>query len=192
MGGAILTKLNGGVGRAVMATYTAGFRSRMVQRLAGPERISATALAAEVGVSQATLSRWLRDARTLGTMNNKKEEGARKPRRRTAEDKFRIVLEAASLSEETLGEFLRREGIHTAELEDWREKVTAGGVGALKDLKRKKSEQTPEARRIRELESELRRKEKALAEAAALLVLQKKLRTYWEEKEGDTNTRSET
>jgi hypothetical protein len=73
--------------------------------------------------------------------------------------------------------FLRKEGVHTAELEDWRAKATAAGISALKDLKRKKSEQTPEARRIRELESELRRKEKALAEAAALLVLQKKLQT---------------
>jgi transposase-like protein len=160
----------------------------MVQRMAGPERISATALSTEVGVSQATLSRWLRDARTVGPMNGKNKKDARKPRRRTAVDKFRLVTEAASLSGEALGEFLRKEGVHAAELEEWRKQAT----DSLKDLKRRKSERTPEARRIRELESELRRKEKALAEAAALLVLQKKLQTYWEEKEGGTNTRNET
>lgn len=189
MGGADLMKVkSGGVGRAGMASYTPGFKSRMVQRMAGPERMSATALASEVGVSQATLSRWLRDARTLRTMNNNNRKDVPSARRRTAEDKFRIVLEAASHSGEALGGFLRQEGVHTAELEEWRRQAT----DALKDLKRKKSERTPEARRIRELESELRRKEKALAEAAALLVLQKKLRTYWEEKESGTNTRSET
>jgi transposase len=171
-----------------MTTYTSGFKSRMIKRMAGPEAISAMALSKEVGIGQPTLSRWLREARTLGGMDSKKKNGARNVRGRTAEDKFRIVLEAASVSGEALGEFLRREGVHTAELDDWREKAT----GALKGLKRKKSEQTPEARRIRELERELRYKEKALAEAAAMLVLQKKLRAYWVEKEGDTNTGSAT
>ena len=64
--------------------------------------------------------------------------------------------------------------------------------GALKDAHRRKSEQTPEARRIRELESELRRKEKALAEAAALLILKKKLDAYLEERDNGTNTRRGT
>lgn len=175
-----------------MARYTPGFKSKMVQRMAGAEAISANALSTEVGIAQGTLSRWLRQGRNLGPMNKNKKKGARNTRRRTAEDKFRIVLGAANLSGEDLGEYLRREGVHTAELEEWREKAIAGGTGALKDLKRKKSEQTPEARRIRELESELRRMEKALAETAALLVLQKKVRAYWAEKEDDTNTRNGT
>jgi len=175
-----------------MASYSSGFRSRMVQRMAGREAISATALSAEVGVAQQTLSRWLRDAPTLADMNRKNRNSARKPRRRTAEDKLRIVMAAASLSEEALGEFLRREGVHEAQLNEWREKVHSAATGALKDANRKKSEQTPEARKIRELESELRRKEKALAEAAALLVLKKKWRAYLEERDGDTSTRNET
>ncbi len=174
-----------------MANYTSGFKARMIKRMAGPEAISANALSGDVGVSQGTLSRWLREARTLGSMN-KKKKSASSSRRRTAEDKLRIVMEAGSLSGEALGEFLRREGLHEAQLDEWREKAMLAATGALKDAKRKKSEQTPEARRIRELESELRRKDKALAEAAALLVLQKKVREYWEEKEGGTGTRSET
>ncbi len=175
-----------------MANYSSGFKSRMVQRLAGPEGISANALSAEVGVAQGTLSRWLRDARTLDSMSKKNKNTVRPPRRRTAEDKLRIVMEAEALSEEALGEFLRREGIHEAQLNEWREKVRSAATGALKDAKRKKSEQTPEARRIRELESELRRKDKALAEAAALLVLKKKWRAYLEERDGNTGTRNET
>jgi len=96
-------------------------------------------------------------------------------------------MEASSLTGSSLGEFLRREGVHEAQLEEWREKVFRAATGALKDAKRKKSEQTPEARRIRELESELRRKEKALAETAALLVLKKKLEA-WYAGEGDAST----
>ena len=94
-----------------MSNYSSGFKSRMVQRMAGSEGISANALSGEVGVSQGSLSRWLRDARsTLGTMSKKNKSGSRKSRRRTADDKYRIVVETAGLSEEALGAFLRREG----------------------------------------------------------------------------------
>lgn len=173
-----------------MANYSLGFRSRMVQRMAGPEGISATALAKEVGVSQGTLSRWLRKRATLGDMTKKKVSmGAR----RSAEDKLRVVLQAANLSQEELGGFLRREGVHESQLEEWREAAFSAATNALKDSKRKKSEQTPEARELRELQRELRRKDKALAEAAALLVLQKKLQAYFsEDTASGTSTRSET
>jgi len=187
-----LRLVSGGGGITAMSNYSSGFKSRMVQRMAGPESISANALSKEVGVAQGTLSRWLRNGRILGGMSKKKQGNSGKSPRRTVDDKLRIVMEAASLSGDTLGEFLRREGVHEAQLNEWREKVVAGATGALKDAKRKKSEQTPEARKIRELESELRRKEKALAEAAALLILKKKWTAYLEERDGDTNTRRET
>ena len=176
-----------------MAIYSSGFKSRMIQRMAGREGISATALSKEVGVCQGTLSRWLRDRARLADMSKKTDRGASRSRRRTADDKLRIVMEAAGLAGDELGGFLRREGVHEVHLNEWREKVVKAATGALKDAKRKKSEQTPEARRIRELESELRRKEKALAEAAALLILKKKLEAlYSEDEDGGTNTRSET
>ena len=175
-----------------MPSYSSGFKSRMIQRMAGRERISANALSEEVGVSQGTLSRWLRAGPTLGDMSKKTKSRSNKSRRRTIDDKLRIVMESAGLSEEALGEFLRREGVHESQLKEWREKVMAGAASALKDANRKKSERTPEARRIRELESELRRKEKALAEAAALLILKKRWTEYLEGRDGDTDTRKET
>ncbi|MFO0021327.1 MAG: hypothetical protein ACK6DV_03075, partial [Deltaproteobacteria bacterium] len=94
------------------------------------------------------------------------------PRRaedRSPEDKLRLVVEAAKWSESELGAFLRREGLHEADLEAWRESML-GGVRPTQS----KHTRSVEARQVRELEKELRRKDKALAEAAALLVLQKK------------------
>lgn len=176
-----------------MAIYTSGFKSRMVQRMAGPEGISINALSTETGVSQGALSRWLQSAGTLRGMSKQHKNGSRNSRRRTAEDKLRLVMAASSLSEEALGEFLRREGVHQVQLTEWREKVVAASTEALKDAHRRKSESTPEVRRIRELERELNRKEKALAETAALLVLKKKLNAYyWEERDDGTNMRNET
>ena len=76
------------------------------------------------------------------------------------------MLEASRLSDEQLGAFLRREGLHEATLREWR----AAALEALGTPKTARAE----TRRVRELERELRRKDKALAETAALLVLQKK------------------
>ena len=65
-----------------MTSYSLGFKSRMVKRMAGSEGISANALSMEVGVAQATLSRWLRDGRMLGGMSKKKQDSSKKSRRR--------------------------------------------------------------------------------------------------------------
>jgi transposase len=106
---------------------------------------------------------------------------ARRPQDWTAEEKLEAVLEAAALTEEELGAFLRRKGLHEAQLVEWRKAILAG-------LEKRPggSKRSFETKRIRELERELRRKEKALAEAAALLVLQKKVQALWGDEDGDT------
>jgi len=97
------------------------------------------------------------------------------------------VLEANGLSDDELGAFLRREGLHRAQLEQWRS-------AAIEALGAKSTRKTParaaEARRVRELEREVRRKDRALAEAAALLILQKKVRALWADEDDDTEPRS--
>ncbi|MBZ0269709.1 transposase [bacterium] len=179
-----------------MSTYAAGFKARMVQRMAGPESISATALAKEVGVSQNTLSRWLRQASeappTVAPMTKKKRQSRSKGSVRTAQDKLRLVLEASALSEEELGAFLRREGVHEAQLEAWRSTAMEAAEGALKAPHGKRSENTAERRTIRDLERELTRKDKALAEVSALLILKKKIREIWGDEADSTGTRSGT
>jgi len=64
------------VGRKVTMIYSNGFRARMVRRMAGAERISASMWAKEVGVTQPTLSRWLRDARSVEGMGKRKSKSA--------------------------------------------------------------------------------------------------------------------
>ena len=88
--------------------------------------------------------------------------------------------EAGTLDEAGVGELLRREGLHAADLQHFREEALAG-----LEAKPVRAGESPEAKRVKELERELKRKEKALAEAAALLVLRKKLNALWEEAEGE-------
>lgn len=162
--------------------YSAAFKSRMVQRLVGPSARSATAVAQEIGVSQATLSRWLVAARSVGGM----------PRRTTKKwtrvEKLRVVREAHGLSDSALGAFLRREGLHESQLTAWQAAVDA----ALTEPTRGRGTPSVEAKRIKELERELRRKDAALAETAALLVLKKKAEAWWGDADDPTTARSES
>lgn len=110
----------------------------------------------------------------------------RRPQDWTAEEKLAAVIEAVSVPEEELGAFLRRKGLHESQLREWRKTVLSG----LEKPRARASKDTAQSRRIRELERELRRKDKALAEAAALLVLQKKVRELWGDEDDDTKPKN--
>lgn len=177
--------------------YTEEFKAQMVRRMLGPEGLSATALGKQVGVPQSTLSKWLRQATTLAAMTSKPEEKRPEPavaRRWTAEEKLRVLAAAQGLSGEELGALLRREGLHEAQLAAWRGAATgalsdtpSGGAMTAGEKRRLASAE----KRVRELEKELRRKEKALAEAAALLVLEKKLQELgWDERHREEDEES--
>ena len=186
-----------------MNEYSEAFKSKMVQRMMGPRAISANALSGEVGVNQSTLSKWLRGARgTLVPMSRKPSQPAgsspssaansvkaRRTEDWSAEDRLRIVVEAGRLSDSELGAFLRREGLHEATLREWRSAALEGL--APQRAVRSRAKRTSEQKRVRELEREVRRKDKALAEAAALLVLQKKVRAIWGDGDNDTEGKSD-
>jgi transposase len=174
----------GGERESTALPYTEAFRAKMVQRMLGPSAKSATALAEEIGIHQPTLSRWLRDARTLGsTMPNKKKRDQKWP----SSEKLRIVLAASQLKDDELGAFLRREGLHEHQLERWRKTILA----ALdEDGAKKPSGPSPEAKELAAVQRDLRRKDKALAEVSALLVLKKKADAIWGVVDDDTDERT--
>lgn len=161
-------------------TYTEGFKANLVRRMACPNGISATALAREVGVPQQSLSRWLREASAVNQPDNssitaESQMPPKRPQDRSAEEKLKIVIEAAIVPEEQLGAFLRRNGIHEAQLREWRCMMLSG----LQKPPRPSSKNSEETRKIHQLEKELQRKEKALAEAAAIIILKKKVQSIW-------------
>lgn len=177
-----------------MREYSEAFKQKLVQRMLLPGAPSANALSREVGINQPTLSRWLREATTLGAVTKRRKRSAtptrtskpKRPEDRSADEKLQLVQEASALSDADLGEFLRRRGIHEADLAAWREAALAGLGAALGTPAR-----SGDARRVRELEKELRRKDKALAETAALLVLQKKVRAIWGDADDSTKPGSD-
>lgn len=141
-------------------------------------------------MNQPTLSKWLRDASSLQAVKRRvqdepvKTEG-RRPDDWSAEEKLDAVLEAKRLSGSELGEFLRRRGLHEEQLRQWE----AAAVDSLRG--RKATGKSAESKRVKELERELRRKEKALAEAAALLVLRKKAEALWGDEDASTESKTD-
>jgi hypothetical protein len=120
----------------------------------------------------------------------KKGEPGSGSRHRTAREKLRIVLEASRLGEAELGAFLRREGVLGAELDAWRAAAMSAAEAALSPAQRSPRDRSPDARRVRELERELGRKDKALAEVTALLALKKKLAAILGDEDDDTGPRN--
>jgi transposase-like protein len=174
--------------------YPDMFKQAMIQKMSGPDAISASALSKQVNVPQSTLSKWLRMAGvgpSYGFPNNAHEytkmakiTDSKRPNDWSAEDKLKVVLEASSLDDEQLGAFLRSKGLHQTHLDQWRLQM----LNALQNgfSKKKSKRNNVDAKRIRALEKELRRKDKALAETAALLVLKKKVQEIWGDEDDPT------
>lgn len=170
-------------------TYSTAFRASMVKRMTGRGAVSAMALAKEVGVSQATLSRWKRESSSVLDVSHE----VTPPKRAqdwTPEEKVKAVMETGGLSEAELGAYLRREGLHATQLETWRKEATDAAQQALGG-NGPKSKRSAEQKRIQALERDLRRKDKALAEATALLVLKKKLELLFGDEEDGTSPENE-
>ena len=95
-------------------------------------------------------------------------------------ERLQFVVEANARGDQELGELLRRRGVHHEQLDAWRVAIDAAFASTSP------SRRSPEGKRIKQLERELARKDKALAETAALLVLQKKLHLLFPEgREGE-------
>jgi hypothetical protein len=155
----------------VTKPYSVAFKQKMIQRLTGKNAVSALQLARETGVRQQNLSRWLDQARSLPFVVDKPKAVARNW---TVQQKAKVLAETSNLTGEELTTYLEREGVKLADYERWRIALEEGGRASAST-----------AKRIRSLERELARKEKALAEAAALLVLKKKVESLYGEGEDD-------
>ena len=83
-----------------MIQFSEVFKARAVQKMVGPGAVSANRLSKDVGVAQATLSRWLREARSVDGMTKPSKQSNQKW---TGAEKLRVVRESHGLSETELG-----------------------------------------------------------------------------------------
>lgn len=143
------------------------------------EAISIAALARETGINDNTLYRW-RDAAKIdnGEPVNKSKKH---PKPIAPARKFAIVLETAALNAAELAEYCRRHGLYPEQIKTWRTACEQAIAGATVPAKTLREALVTQKKRNKALERELNRKDKALAETAALLTLRKKAAAIWGE-----------
>jgi transposase-like protein len=129
-----------------------------------------------VGISDATLHKWRAEARGKGQLLPDADAG---PEGWTSRDKFAAVLETAALNEADLAEYCRKRGLYPAQIAAWRSACEQANDWDRASSARLGRATKEEKKRVKELERELARKDRALAETAALLVLRKKAAAIW-------------
>ncbi|MCU7911612.1 MAG: hypothetical protein KZQ63_05655 [Candidatus Thiodiazotropha sp. (ex Lucinoma aequizonata)] len=137
-------------------------------------------IAKEEGICEGTLYNWRKAARAEGRLM---PDGDSTPTGWCAADKFAAVVETASMNEAELSAYYRERGLYAEQIVEWREACEQANDWDRNQNKRLKNIRKADEKRIKELERELNRKEKALAETAALLVLRKKAQAIWEDTE---------
>jgi transposase len=157
----------------------AGTPSPMTKR--PPPRRSAISTPSAIATPSATST----PQTASSTIEASEPRPKRRPQDWSDDEKITAVIESMPLTDEQLGGFLRQRGLYRATLDEWRESMLRGARAELGGHAAKKAE-AAEAKRVRELERELSRKDKALAEMGALLVLQKKTRSLLGVADDDT------
>ncbi len=162
--------------------YSSKRKEAVLRKMMPPYNRPIKQLAEEEGISEATLFNWRKQARERGLLMPSGDSG---PEGWSAQDKFAAVLETAAFNEADLSEYCRKKGIYPEQLLQWRKACEKANDWDREANRRLKAEKKSDRQRILKLERELRRKEKALAETAALLVLQKKAQAIWGDPEDD-------
>jgi transposase-like protein len=151
-------------------------KTSVLAKLLPPYNMTVAAVAQMEGISEATLYHWRNQAKAEG----KPVPGAEKNSQQwPAEARLAVIVETATLSEAEIAEYCRKKGLYPAQITQWKQAfLQAPSTDDKAELRQSRKE-------IKQLKKELLRKEKALAEAAAILVLRKKLSDYYGEADED-------
>ena len=144
--------------------------------------MSVNQLSKEEGISTATLYHWRQQLRNSGTavLNSKTSL-----EQWSAQTKLAIVAETYAMTESELSQYCREKGLYPEQVNILRSECMQGFMSSKEREAQAKKQAKADKLEIKELKKELRLKEKALAETAALLVLRKKLRAFYGEEPED-------
>lgn len=154
--------------------YTSAFRQQALAKVHSRGSQSINSVAQDLNMNHWTLKNWITADKPTSQVTSK----AQRPQDHNASERFNLLMKSHALDDAALAAFCRTQGIFPHHLKQWRKEFETqtsarANRSEVRDLKASKQS----------LERELVRKEKALAEAAALLVLQKKFQAFWEEAE---------
>lgn len=168
--------------KLVKQQYTDEFKASVLKRLEKPTTETVSSLASELNISKSTIYQWVR---TNNKIAKSKNINLKSKNKWNSEDKFHIVIETISMTEHELAEYCRKKGLYIAEIKLWKEQCLSANTDVNEDPAELKETLKEEQKKNKLLEKDLLRKEKALAETAALLVLRKKVNAIWGDPEDD-------
>lgn len=156
--------------------YSKEFKESILRRMLPPKNESIGSISRGEGLSEQTLRKWRDKARSEGMTvlaNGAPSEAW------STQDKFLIVMETAVLNESELSAYAREKGLYVEQIKTWKDACMNANGGIAKEAARLNRELKESQKARQKLEKELQRKEKALAETAALLILRKKANAIW-------------
>ena len=166
-----------------MPRYSEEFKEQIVRKMMPPNAQSVAQISRDTGVSEQALYNWRNQYRHEGKAVPADPSN---PENWSGAKKLAVVIETAAFNEQQLSEYCRRKGLYPEQITRWKEAAIDGNESSSRPLTKAEMQALKKDRKkIRRLEKELGRKDKALAEAAALLILQKKAQAIWGEPEDE-------
>jgi len=159
-----------------MTRYSDEFKYSIMMKMMPPQNQSIRQISRETGLSEGTLHKWRKQARTKGLAV---PGGEQEVERWSTQDKFLIVMETALLSEIEMADYCRSKGLYVEQVLAWKDACMQANGGVAQQASRLQKELRLKERELKKMGQELRRKDAALAETAALLVLRKKANAIW-------------
>lgn len=162
-----------------MPLFSAGQKEAMVKKALDREPgCSLKSFAQEHHVGYSTLHRWLQCARSGNSLSSSYRRSGP-----SSSNKFKHVLATAKLADDEVGPYCRTNGIYHHDIQEWEQELMSDKEA--KDKLKLRAELNELKALNKKLKKELRYKDKALAEASALLVLKKKADAIWGVREED-------
>jgi transposase-like protein len=152
------------------SNYSREFKEAIVSKIVNRGNQTVAQVCEAEGIGKATAANWLKSAIVPG-MNKKNKKKTWSPKQ-----KLKAISETMSASEAEMGAYLRKEGLHSQQIKEWQDKA----IASLGNLPKPLGGKDERDELIAKLEKEILRKDKALAEASTLLILQKKVQLIWD------------
>lgn len=163
--------------------YDESFKATAVQKALSPGAPGFKKVAASLGVPVATLYGWTQMYGSVGVMKKATPKSPNLKKSFTPEEKLQAIINKSAMAENEYGEYLRSSGLHSADVENFKNEYI------LLSKEKNRVKQDPEVAVLRkekkDLQSDLNRKDKALAEMSARIVLLKKSHLLWGDPEGE-------
>ena len=161
-----------------MARYSNERKEAILKKLLPPFNMTVAEVARQEGMAPQTLYHWRDQAKKSGVPVPGKTPTSEQW---SAETKLAVIVETAVMSESELGQYCRAKGLFVEQIKRWKDDCLAGFQSTKEQEKAALKQAKADKNEIKTLKKDLLKKNAALAETAALLVLRKKLNAFWGE-----------